>query len=523
MHPLVRRTIVVSVAVLLAHAAGVHAQPSNGAGAPSPSPTGAPPKGFRPPVAVTRADLGAAYLELDHAVAAANLHGDEAAEINRAFDSLTGRFFAGDFAGATRRVHELTRRVRAEPEPDAGARVARSLKAGPQPPVAVAGGDTPVVVRFTSMYAVPEAAGGAPGALRVQFIDPSGTTARDAEMPLGAGPIVDVRTAEWRVPKDAVPGRYRIAVGTPGGPMFTAGWLSVTQSAPDDTRAALERALDAAGRATPELARAAAIARSRAALLTSDPSEAKSAEFLADPAALMAEVRREVDRIAEGQDPYRHRRGDWWLRVPVGGAAGDSEGVPARVYAPPTMPPGAPAPLVIALHGAGGDENMFMDGYGAGLIKRLADARGFVVLSPRTERLMSGPSVLDALVRNASALYDIDPARVYLVGHSMGAMTAASLAASRAGTVAAAACIAGGPTGTGRGARAPTAIYAAALDGLIPASRLERAARSAQKARQRVEFEIIEHWGHTLVVGHVLERAVDWLLQQRVGGEAPAR
>ena len=40
--------------------------------------------------------------------------------------------------------------------------------------------------------------------------------------------------------------------------------------------------------------------------------------------------------------------------------------VPFRVFAPPTSDDGAKRPLIIALHGAGGDENMFMDAYGAG-------------------------------------------------------------------------------------------------------------------------------------------------------------
>lgn len=42
-----------------------------------------------------------------------------------------------------------------------------------------------------------------------------------------------------------------------------------------------------------------------------------------------------------------------------------------------------PRPLLVVLHGAGGDENMFPEAYGAGIIKRIAEKHGLLVASPR--------------------------------------------------------------------------------------------------------------------------------------------
>jgi len=80
-------------------------------------------------------------------------------------------------------------------------------------------------------------------------------------------------------------------------------------------------------------------------------------------------------------------------------------------------------PVLIALHGAGGSENMFFETYGAGRLVSLAKSRGWLVVSPR--QTMSGlgmdiPTMLDALEQ----LWPIDRNQILLCGHSMGAAQA---------------------------------------------------------------------------------------------------
>ena len=73
-------------------------------------------------------------------------------------------------------------------------------------------------------------------------------------------------------------------------------------------------------------------------------------------------------------------------------------------------------PLVIALHGAGGSENMFFDTYGAGKITALCAKRGWHLVSPRVSGRFPAQ-----LLESLSKVWNIDSSRVFIVGHSMGA------------------------------------------------------------------------------------------------------
>lgn len=132
------------------------------------------------------------------------------------------------------------------------------------------------------------------------------------------------------------------------------------------------------------------------------------------------------------------RTGQFWLALP--GVAGS----PVRVEVPEATRNGKPLPVVVALHGAGGSENLFFDGYGDGAVAKLASKRGWLVVAPRSPLLsFTGPDVpaiLDALAK----VYPIDAKRVFLVGHSMGAMQAVAAAGRSPGRYAAVAALGGG-------------------------------------------------------------------------------
>jgi predicted esterase len=107
--------------------------------------------------------------------------------------------------------------------------------------------------------------------------------------------------------------------------------------------------------------------------------------------------------------------GQFWLMLATEGSS-----APVRVQVPDKVRDGKPIPLVLALHGAGGSENMFFDAYGNGKAARLCAERGWLLVTTRNG-LAAG--VFEEICR----LYPVDRSRVYLVGHSMGA--ANSLAA----------------------------------------------------------------------------------------------
>jgi predicted esterase len=249
-------------------------------------------------------------------------------------------------------------------------------------------------------------------------------------------------------------------------------------------------------------------AKARAALLVNQPSSNDSAQFFCDRRQLSKDLIREIEALEKGEDPYRRRLGDWWRVLPQ-----EKGNLPARVYAPLAATQNKPVPLVIALHGAGGDENMFFDAYGAGVIKRLADQRGFLAVAPRVSMRFK-PDTLEQMLTALRYHYAIDTARIHVVGHSMGAGAAFSLAAAAPERFAAAACLAGGPRGKAE-RLPPLLVIAGALDPLANVDGLARTSTALQEAGHKVTFERKEDSGHTLLVTEVLPATIDWLFSQR--------
>jgi predicted esterase len=119
-------------------------------------------------------------------------------------------------------------------------------------------------------------------------------------------------------------------------------------------------------------------------------------------------------------------------RLPAGESRlGLAEGRDALTYVPPGLHPGSPAPLLVFLHGAGGDARRTVP-----LLRGLADAYGFVVLAPesrgRTWDLVLGEigPDLDFLQRaldEVKARLPVDRTHVALAGFSDGASYALSV------------------------------------------------------------------------------------------------
>ncbi len=132
----------------------------------------------------------------------------------------------------------------------------------------------------------------------------------------------------------------------------------------------------------------------------------------------------------------------------------------AVLYVPAIHPSGAAPALVMALHGYTGDAAGVMDFLG---LRPLADQRGFLVVAPQgtTDREghtfwnasraccnFDGSAVDDSdylshVITTVASNYEIDPARVYVVGHSNGGFMAHRFACEHADQVAAIASVAG--------------------------------------------------------------------------------
>lgn len=145
-----------------------------------------------------------------------------------------------------------------------------------------------------------------------------------------------------------------------------------------------------------------------------------------------------AEAIAKAGDRFAGRTGDFERHYLLEGA---NEIMPYRVYVPTTYKASTPMPLVIALHGLGGNEDGFFDNY-AKLPPQLAEKHGMLMAAPlgfRRDGFYGSPltagndpaskrrmeysekDVLEVL-RRMRVSYNVDESRIYLMGHSMGAI-----------------------------------------------------------------------------------------------------
>ena len=134
------------------------------------------------------------------------------------------------------------------------------------------------------------------------------------------------------------------------------------------------------------------------------------------------------------------RPGRFWLTIPTGKETRTA----CRLFVPKGLDAMKPVPLVVALHGAGGSENLFFEGYGNGRIVRECENRGWLLIAPRSPLgFLGGSPPVPALADRLAGRYPIDRARVFVVGHSMGAAQAVELAQQHPGKFAAVAALGG--------------------------------------------------------------------------------
>jgi predicted esterase len=263
-------------------------------------------------------------------------------------------------------------------------------------------------------------------------------------------------TPLWSTPIGALPGVFRLPLGAlPLGDLELRARITtearVLAERPvflariPDLATRLERIDNAPGSTSDDAAeapRAQALERHTLAWhleLLRGMTTARREETVLPAVSLLETAEALAAAVTARRNHYEGNRfGQFWLRVPVGQTT-----VPVRWFAPPP-PARAPErrPLVVALHGAGGSENLFFDGYGDGAIVELARARGWFVLAPRLG-MLGAPDVA-ALVDALAERWPIDRSRVALLGHSMGAAAAVSIACRKPTRYAAVAALGGG-------------------------------------------------------------------------------
>jgi predicted esterase len=221
-----------------------------------------------------------------------------------------------------------------------------------------------------------------------------------------------------------------------------------------------------------------------------------------------------VDQLAKGENPLKSKRGDfrWAYRSTV-----DQELQPYRVYVPQNYDPVKAWPLVVALHGMGGDENSLFDGYSNGRIKQEAEARGYLIVCPKgrgSASMYRGDAerdVIDVLAEMKKD-YSIDPDRTYLMGHSMGAYGTWSVAMAFPSVFGALAPISGGgqPAGMAKIAHIPQFVVHGDADPTVSVDESRRMVKAARDLGVEVQYLEVPGGDHSSVVVPNFKPIFDW-------------
>ncbi|MDP2996722.1 MAG: PHB depolymerase family esterase [Bryobacterales bacterium] len=206
----------------------------------------------------------------------------------------------------------------------------------------------------------------------------------------------------------------------------------------------------------------------------------------------------------KGRDPFQDKRGD--IRKAYRSAE-DQTLQPYRLFLPSKYDPAKPAPLVVALHGMGGDENSMFDAYAGGALKREAERLGLLVACPKGReptsmyRGAAERDVLDVLAE-VRRDYRVDPNRIYLMGHSMGGFGTWSIAMNHPELFAALGPFAGGgnPAGIEKIKRIPQYVVHGDNDKTVSVTQSRAMVEAAKQAGSKVVYIEVPGGSHTDVV-----------------------
>jgi poly(3-hydroxybutyrate) depolymerase len=171
-------------------------------------------------------------------------------------------------------------------------------------------------------------------------------------------------------------------------------------------------------------------------------------------------------------------------------------------YIPSKATPDAPAPLLLLLHGSGRDGRSLLDPW-----VPFAKENGIVLVAPESNMKQvwsmreNGPDFLYSLIEMIRVQYPVDPRRMYLFGHSAGAVHGLTMAILESEYFAAVAVHAGSlpdqvvPFIERAPRKTPVGIWVGTNDAFFPLPAV-RATRDAFNARG-FAVELTEIGGHT--------------------------
>jgi predicted esterase len=332
--------------------------------------------------------------------------------------------------------------------------------------------------------------------------------------------VANPLSAEVLVP-DVEPGNYRIAVRVqvPGNePILKNTTVHIERGLAADYSAAKARAakIQDSLKAKRQDGLLAALPSAQYRISLFELARAGELNFdRLDFRETLKEANTMLDALEAGSDPFSTRRGEFKKAYL---SKVDNTLQPYQVYVPTSYEKSKRFPLIIALHGMGGDENSYFQAYAQGAFKTEAEKHGYIVACPKGRKPASmylgdaDKDVMDVLAEMRRD-YNVDPDRIYLTGHSMGGYGTWSLAMSHPDVFAALAPISGGsntPVGMSKIAHIPQLVVHGDTDPTVPVERSRVMVAAGKKLGAEIKYIEVPGGDHGSVVAPNFPAVFEW-------------
>lgn len=221
-----------------------------------------------------------------------------------------------------------------------------------------------------------------------------------------------------------------------------------------------------------------------------------------------------LDELAAARDPFRLRRGDFRKAYQ---SKVDDTFQPYRLFVPASYDGSKAYPVIIALHGMGGDENSYFDQYLQGGFKVDAEKRGYIVACPKGREpasMYTGSAERDVMdvLEEVRRAYRVDADRIYLTGHSMGGYGTWSVAMNHPEIFAALAPVAGGgnPAAMAKIAHIPQLVVHGDSDKTVAVERSRVMVEAAKKLGVELKYIEIAGGDHITVAARTFKDVYDF-------------
>lgn len=219
-----------------------------------------------------------------------------------------------------------------------------------------------------------------------------------------------------------------------------------------------------------------------------------------------------VARVKAGQAPYDGVTGE--LRRSFLSAKDQRRHV-YRMFIPSAYAQSPSVPLILFLHGGGGNEDYWPDMEDGRILKTL-ETRGYLALMPKWHSRNFGTDwtqdMMQLVEMARKEFPKVDPKRIYVTGISMGGFGTYAMTTTFPDYFAAGCCV----SGTGRVALAaklknvPLLIFQGGADTVVPPAGAKAVTAEMEKLGYTVKLHIFPTWGHGYHVEEYLKLTLDW-------------